>query len=88
MSSLNNAELLIITIILSLFFISCMVIAVQLIRVLSKIRRLSAKAEAVIDSVESAAETIKNFSAATNQRFPLLHLIHSFFEMSNKNKSK
>ena len=84
MSTANNIELLIITIVLSVFFVSCLVLIVQFIRIMAKIKKIAHKAELVIDNVESASKTILNFSSAAHGRFRLLHLIQNLMDMSGK----
>jgi hypothetical protein len=87
MSTTNNVELLIITIVLSLFFLGCIVVVIQVILLFKKIGRLTAKAESVIDSVESAAETIKHFSWARKSRSPLAKIISSFLDLNSRGRS-
>jgi len=84
MSTTNNVELLIITIVVTALFAALIVLLIEATVVVGRIRRLVKKAEDVITSVESAAETIKHMKTASKSRFPLFKFISSIFEAKDE----
>jgi hypothetical protein len=77
MSTANNVELLLITIVVCALFLAVIGVLIEAMVVVNKVRKLVKKAEAVVSDVESAAETLKHMGKASRSRFPLLTLIHS-----------
>ena len=79
MSTTNNVELLIITIVLSILFLAIVAFVIEAMTVVSKIRKLVARTEEVMDNVESAAQNVKHMSEAAHSKFPLISLISELF---------
>lgn len=85
MSTANNVELLIITIVLSVLILVLVGFVIEAMVVVNKIKKLVIKTESIIDSVESAAETLKHMSKAAHSRFPLVNFLYRLFN-ANQNK--
>jgi hypothetical protein len=64
------------------FFILCIAAVIILIKLLNSVRQVVAKADEVVDSVESAAEVLKN----TGGKLALLKLISNVMKMTYKGK--
>ncbi len=79
MSTANSIELLIITIVLSALFLVIIVLVIETIIVVYKIKKVVDQAERVVHNVSSAADVLSQMGKAAKSRFPLLKLIHSFF---------
>lgn len=79
MSTTNNVELLIITIVLSVLFVVLIMFVIEVMTVVNKMRKLVKRTEEVIDNVEAAAENLKHMSKAAHSRFPLINLISELF---------
>jgi len=60
MTTTDTVLLIIVACLLSLFFILSSVVVVLLIRVLMSVRRVVSRAENVVDSVEAAADVLKD----------------------------
>lgn len=88
MSTLNNVELIIITVVLSLFFILGCILIFYLLNFLRSINKLSKKAESFIDNAQSAAETIQRLGNASKQNFPLIRLINHIFDNGSRHRDK
>lgn len=87
LSTANNVELWIVTIVLALFFLLLCIFTVLLIRVLVQIRKVTKRAESLINSAKSAADTLGKMGKASRQNFPILRIIASIFENTlNRNK--
>jgi uncharacterized protein YoxC len=85
MSTANNVELLIITIVLCILFIVLIAFVIEVMTVVGKIRKLVVRTEEVMNNVESAAENLKHMTSAVHSRFPLISLISELFN-SKQNK--
>lgn len=87
MTTTDTVLLYIITIILSIFFLVGIVVLIALLRLIVAVKRAVARAEDVIDSVESAAEIFRD----TEGRLALFKLIRNIVKMTKKarrNRSK
>jgi len=78
MTTTDQVLLIILTSLLSLFFILCAVLIVALIKLLKGVQRVVDKAEGVVDSVESAAEVLKD----TGGRLALFKLIRNIIKLT------
>ncbi|HEY4964407.1 MAG TPA: hypothetical protein VIH90_06985 [Candidatus Saccharimonadales bacterium] len=88
MTTTTEVELFIITVVLSVYFIAMTVLVVFLIKFVVQARVIAAKAEAAIDSIESAAENLKHLSKASKSHFPLLAVLKKMYDMSVKGKAE
>ena len=84
MSTANNVELLIITIILCILFAAVTGLILEVIVVVNKLRRVAKKAEAVVSNVESASEALKQMHKASKSRFPLVTFLSELFNSTKK----
>jgi hypothetical protein len=82
MSTTDNVLLIIITSLLSLLLLATIAVVVIIFKLLSSIRKVVIKAESVIDSVESAADVIKD----TQGRLALFKLIRNIMKMVQGNR--
>ncbi len=82
MTTTDQVLLIILTSLLSLFFILCAVLIVALIKLLKGVQRVVDKAEGVVDSVESAAEVLKD----TGGRLALFKLIRNIIKLTKKDR--
>ena len=62
MSTTDTVLLTIVAVLLSLFFLLSSIAVVFVIKILKSIQHVAVKAETVVDSVESAAEVLKDAS--------------------------
>jgi len=69
-------------VLLSVFFILCIAEVTVLIKLLNSMRQVVAKAEDAIESVESAADAIKN----TQGKLAVFKLINNIIKMTTKGK--
>ena len=84
MSTTNNVELLIITIVITAVFLALIVLLIEATVAVAKIKMLVKKAEGFINSVETAAETIKHMKSASESHFPLFKFIAAIFDNDKK----
>lgn len=56
----DHTLLIVLTVLLSLFFLLGCIAAVTVIRILMSVKRVVARAEQVVDSVEAAADVLKD----------------------------
>jgi uncharacterized membrane protein len=82
MSTTDNVLLIIITSLLSLLLISIIAVVIMIFKLLSSIRKVVIKAESVIDSVESAADVLKD----TQGRLALFKLVRNIMKMVQGSK--
>ena len=69
---------------LSIFFTLCIVVMAIVVSLLSSLKRVVSKAEDVIDSVETAAETI----TAASGKLTIMKLISNIIKLSTKGSNK
>lgn len=84
MTDSQEILIIILVILLSVFFTLCIVAIVILIKLLSGLRLIVSKAEEAIDSVESAAEAIKN----TQGKLAIIRLVNNIFKMTLNKRDK
>lgn len=70
----------ILTALLSIFFIMCIAVTVGVFKLVTVVRRVVDKAEDVIDSVESAAEVLKD----TSGRLAFLKLLRNIMKLAQR----
>jgi uncharacterized protein YoxC len=84
MTTTDTVLLIILTSLLSLFFLLCIALVIGLLKLLSSVRRVIDKAEDVVDSVESAAEVFKD----TQGRLALFKLIKNIVKLAQRSHKK
>ena len=84
MSTTDEVLVIILITLLSVFFLLCIIAMTVIIKLINSLREIVAKADDVIDSVESAAETFKN----TQGKIAIFKLINNVVKMSTKGKDK
>ncbi len=82
MDTTDRVLLIILTTLLSVFFVLCIAAVVIVIKLLKEVRMVIAKAEDVVDSVESATEVLRH----TGDRVALFKLIKTIFKLSQKGR--
>jgi hypothetical protein len=80
MTTTDNTLLIVLTSLLSILILLSIMIAIAVFNVIISVRRVLAKAETVVDSVESAAEVL----ADTKGRLALFKLIRNIVRMTKK----
>jgi hypothetical protein len=78
-STTDTILLIIITVFLCLFLVVCIAVLIAILKLIKNVRYVVAKAEDVIDSVESATEVIKD----TKGRLAVLKVV-SNIKLANK----
>jgi len=84
MTTTDTVLLIILTSLLSLFFLLCIALVISLLKLLSGVRRVIERAESVVDSVESAAEVLKD----TQGRLAFFKLIRNIIKLTQKRSDK
>jgi hypothetical protein len=82
MTTTDHVLLIILTTLLSIFFLLGIAILVLVVKLIGSVKRVVAKAEGVVDSVESAAEVLKD----TSGRLAVLKLVRNIMKMAQKVK--
>ncbi len=82
MDTTDRTLLIILTTLLSVFFLLCIMAIILVIKLLKEVRMVVAKAEDVVDSVESATEVLRH----TGDRVALFKLIKTIFKLSQKGR--
>lgn len=82
MSTTDNVLLIIITSLLSLLLIASIAVTVMAFKLVASVRRAVSKAESVIDSVESAAEVLKD----TQGRLAFFKLIRNIVKIVQRSR--
>ncbi len=82
MTTTDTVLLIILTSLLSLFTLIGIILLVALLKLVSSVKRAVAKAEGVIDSVESAAEVIKD----TQGRLALFKLVRNLIKLVQRSR--
>lgn len=84
MTTTETTLVIILTTLLSLFFILCIAAMVLVVQLLKSVKRVVSKAEATVDSVESAAtEVLRD----TQGRLALFKLIRNIVKLTTKKGS-
>lgn len=84
MTTTEEVLVIVLTVLLSIFIIVCIAFVTGLVQLLSTVRRVAAKAEDVIDSVESAAEVLKD----TQGRMAFFKLVSNIMKLTQKGRKK
>lgn len=84
MNTADHVFLIILASLLSLFFLLGIAVLIVILKLLAGVRRVVAKAEDVVDSVESAAEVIKD----TQGPLAFFKLVRNIIKMVSKVSSK
>ncbi|MEK7599948.1 MAG: hypothetical protein AAB462_02850 [Patescibacteria group bacterium] len=84
MTTTEEVLVIVLTVLLSIFIILCIAFVAGLVQLLSTVRRVAAKAEDVIDSVESAAEVLKD----TQGRMAFFKLVSNIMKLTQKGRKK
>ncbi len=82
MTTTDTVLVIILTSLLSLFFILCIALVIVLLKVLASVKRVVAKAEDVVDSVESAAEVLKD----TQGRLAMFKLVRNIIKLVQRSR--
>lgn len=83
MSTTDTVLLFILVVLLGLFFILSSVAVVLVIKILKSVHRVATKAESVVDSVETAADVLKDASG----KLAVFKLVKNIMDMvQHKNK--
>jgi hypothetical protein len=80
MSTTDNVLLIVLTSLLSILIFIGILVTIAILNVVVSVRRVMAKAENVVDSVESAAEVITDAKG----RLAVLKLVNNIIKMTNK----
>jgi hypothetical protein len=78
MTTTDQVFIIILSVLLSVFFLLCIMVMVLVVKLLKSIRDVVLKAEEVVDSVESAAEVLKD----TSGRLAFFKLIRNIVKMT------
>ncbi len=84
MNTTDQVLLIILTVLLSLFFVLLGALVVVTLKVLKGVQRVVVKAEGVVDSVEEAAEVFKD----TQGRMAIFKLIRNIVKMTHNKKGR
>ncbi len=84
----NNIELAIITVILSIYFVGCTILVIQLIKFMKSVQILTDKTERLVDNVESASKTIMQASRASASKFRFFRFLEAILDNDKKDKSE
>lgn len=83
MTTTETVLVIILITLLSLFFTLCIAAMVMVVQLLSSVKRIVAKAEEVVDSVESAAEVLRD----TGGRLAFFKLVRNIIKLATKRSS-
>lgn len=84
MTTTDTVLVIILTVLLSIFFILCIAAVAMTLKILVIVRRIVEKAEEVADSVESAAEVFRD----TQGRLAFFKLVRNIIKMAQKRSRK
>lgn len=82
MTTLDTVLVIVLTALLSLFFLLCIAAMIVTLKILTSVRRVIAKAEDVVDSVESAAEVLRD----TQGRLAFFKLVRNIIKLVQRRK--
>jgi hypothetical protein len=80
MTTTDTVLVIILTTLLSIFFILCIAAMVMVVKLLAAVRRIAEKAEDVVDSVESAAEVLRD----TQGKLAVFKLIRNIVKLMDR----
>ena len=84
MTTTDTVLVIILTSLLSLFFLLCIVAMAITVKILSSVKRVVDKTEEVVDSVESAAEVLRD----TQGRLAFFKLIRNVIKLAQRRDKK
>ncbi len=84
MTTTDTTLVIILTVLLSIFFIMCIALVAVAVKLLKSVQRVVLKAENVVDSVEEAAEVFKD----TQGRMAIFKLIRNIVKMTQNKKGR
>lgn len=82
MTTTDTVLLVILTSLLSVFFVLCIAGVVVVLKLLASVKRVMEKAEGVVDSVESAAEVLRD----TQGRMAFLKLVRNIIKLAQRSR--
>ncbi len=82
MSTTDTVLVIILTSLLSLFFILCIAVMIMALKLIASIRQVVAKAEDVVDSVESAAEVFRD----TQGKMAIIKMIGNLIKLAQRSR--
>lgn len=80
MTTLDTVLVIILTALLSIFFILCIAAVIVALKILASVKRVLAKAEDVVDSVESAAEVLRD----TGGKLAFFKLVRNIIKLAQR----
>jgi hypothetical protein len=86
LSTTQSVFLIIVAVAISLFFVIGAVLLTAALMLVSKVKKVVAKAELAIESVEEATETIKHIGANAGGPLAIFKVIKSIHDIVNKKK--
>jgi hypothetical protein len=86
LSTLQSVLLIIVAVAISLFFIIATALTVVGLVIMNKVKKVIAKAEEAIDSVEEATETIKNIGSQAGGPLAMLKVVKNIYDIMNRKK--
>jgi hypothetical protein len=86
MSTVDSVFLIITGCAISLFFLLGAVVLIYVLKLLKTVRRVVARAEDAIDSVEAATETIKNIGQNAGGPLAVFKLVKNIVNLMNRRK--
>lgn len=84
MTTTDTTLLIVLTVLLSIFFLLCIALVIVLLKLATGVRRVVAKAEDVVDSVESAAEVLRD----TQGRMAFFKLVRNIVKLAKRSHKK
>lgn len=82
MSTTDEVLVITLTVLLSIFFIMCIVLVSVSVKLVNSLRRVAEKAEEAVDSVEAAAEALRGASG----KMAFIKLINNIIKMNSRSK--
>ncbi len=82
MTTVETTLLIIVGSLLSIFIILCIAVAAMAVKLISSVRRVVTKAEGVVDSVENAADVLKD----AHGRMALFKLVRNIIKVVQRSR--
>lgn len=86
LTTLDQALLIIVSAAITIFFILGIIAMSLTLALVSKVKRVVAKAEDAIDSVEEATQTIKNIGAQAGGPLAIFKIMKNIYDTFNRKK--
>jgi hypothetical protein len=86
MSTVDSVFLIITGCAISLFFLLGAVVLIFVLKLIKQVKRVVAKAEDAIDSVEAATETIKNIGVNASGPLAVFKVVKNIVDLVNRRK--